>query len=262
MRSRANFKGDPIHAALVHFPVAFLFGAALMDGYALVSDRPVWWSAVSYSLLVGGIITALAAAVPGFIDYLYTVPPDSSAKSRATRHMIVNLTAVVLFTVAWFLRGDPEIRPERVLVALELIAAALLAVGGFLGGRLMAKNQIGIDNKYAANGRWRETTVRSSGDVVAALDEIQLNQMKLVRLHGKRIVVARTEEGFVAFDDHCTHRGGSLAGGMMMCGTVQCPWHGSQFDVRTGEVRCGPADARIDIYRIEETSTGLRLHLS
>jgi nitrite reductase/ring-hydroxylating ferredoxin subunit len=48
----------------------------------------------------------------------------------------------------------------------------------------------------------------------------------------------------------------------MVCGTVQCPWHGSQFDVRTGEVKGGPAGERIDTYRVEESSAGLRLHLS
>jgi nitrite reductase/ring-hydroxylating ferredoxin subunit/uncharacterized membrane protein len=262
MRSRASVKGDPIHAAIVHFPIAFLVGAALMDVCDVVRDWPDWWVTTSYALLIAGIVTALVAAVPGFIDYLYTVPPGSSARSRATKHMIVNLTAVVLFSLAWFLRGDPEIQPEHVIVATEAAGAVLLCIGGLLGGRLVVKNQIGVDNKYASNGRWREISVGASGEIVASADELVLNQMKLVRLHGKRIVIARTETGYVAFDDHCTHRGGSLAGGAMICGTVQCPWHGSQFDVRTGEVKCGPAEERIDTYRVEESAAGLRLHLS
>jgi nitrite reductase/ring-hydroxylating ferredoxin subunit len=40
---------------------------------------------------------------------------------------------------------------------------------------------------------------------------------------------------------------------MMICGTVQCPWHGSQFDVHTGEVKAGPANEKINIYNVEET---------
>ena len=75
--------------------------------------------------------------------------------------------------------------------------------------------------------------------------------MKLVHHNGKRIVIGRTEEGFVAFEDRCTHRGGSLAGGAMMCGTVQCPWHGSQFDVNSGTVKAGPAKKPIDTYELE-----------
>jgi nitrite reductase/ring-hydroxylating ferredoxin subunit len=86
---------------------------------------------------------------------------------------------------------------------------------------------------------------------VADIDELKADQMKLVELNGRRIVLARSGDDYIAFDDRCTHRGASLAGGMMMCGTVQCPWHGSQFDVRTGECRAGPADRGIATYAVE-----------
>ena len=39
----------------------------------------------------------------------------------------------------------------------------------------------------------------------------------------------------------------------MICGTVQCPWHGSQFDVSTGEVKAGPAQKKIDVYEVSES---------
>ncbi|MET0167857.1 MAG: Rieske 2Fe-2S domain-containing protein [Vicinamibacterales bacterium] len=42
-----------------------------------------------------------------------------------------------------------------------------------------------------------------------------------------------------------------MSDGVLMCGTVQCPWHGSQFDVQTGEVKCGPAKENIATYLIE-----------
>jgi nitrite reductase/ring-hydroxylating ferredoxin subunit len=83
--------------------------------------------------------------------------------------------------------------------------------------------------------------------------------MKLVHLNGHRIVVARAEERIVAFQDHCTHRGGPLADGVLTCNVVTCPWHGSQFNVETGEVVSGPAEQRIHVYpvRIEESSIRL-----
>jgi nitrite reductase/ring-hydroxylating ferredoxin subunit len=64
-------------------------------------------------------------------------------------------------------------------------------------------------------------------------------------------VLARTEDSYVAFDDRCTHRGGALSGGAMICGTVQCPWHGSQFDVQSGAVKAGPATQKIQWYSVE-----------
>ena len=87
------------------------------------------------------------------------------------------------------------------------------------------------------------------------------NQMKLIHAGKKRIVIGRTEKGYVAFDDHCTHRGGSLAGGAMICGTVQCLWHGSQFDVTSGTVKAGPAKENINTYRVIEMDGKVYLNL-
>jgi nitrite reductase/ring-hydroxylating ferredoxin subunit len=46
-----------------------------------------------------------------------------------------------------------------------------------------------------------------------------------------------------------------------MCGTVQCLWHGSQFDVATGKVKAGPAKKAIGVYRIKEEDGEVRLIL-
>jgi nitrite reductase/ring-hydroxylating ferredoxin subunit len=76
--------------------------------------------------------------------------------------------------------------------------------------------------------------------------------MKLVHVDDKRVAVARTGRGYVAFQDRCTHKGGPLSDGVLACGTVQCPWHGSQFDVRTGRVKAGPADTDIETYDLHK----------
>ncbi len=92
MRSKASFRGHPIHPALIPFPFAFLYGAFLFDLAGRVAERPGWWTTGAYLSLVG-VVAALIAAVPGFIDYFSTVPPNSSGKKRATKHMLVNLAA-------------------------------------------------------------------------------------------------------------------------------------------------------------------------
>lgn len=43
-----------------------------------------------------------------------------------------------------------------------------------------------------------------------------------------------------------------------MCGTVQCPWHGSQCDVHTGEVKAGPAEAKIETYDLHDHTKKIR----
>lgn len=254
MRSRASLNGHPIHPMLIPFPLAFLAGGFLFDIAGVLLGHPALWG-VGFYLTISGVGAGLLAAVPGFIDYFFTVPPKSSGKERATRHMLAMLSVVTLFASAWFLRDGSATAPPAVTLALEAIGAALLGIGGWMGGTLVSRNLISVDHRYAKAGRWKETAYRVEGDqpiVVAGSDELEVNQMKLLHIGGKRIVLGRTEDGYVAFDDGCTHAGGSLAGGVMICGTVQCLWHGSQFDVATGKVKAGPAEKAIKTYKVEQ----------
>lgn len=251
MRSKAHYDGHPLHPALIPFPFAFLTGAFAFDALALIFGQPAWWATGGH-LAAAGILTALVAAVPGAIDYVYTVPPQSTGKERATRHMVVNLSAVALVAVAWLMR--PAATPAVWIVALECVATGLLAAGGWMGGILVSRNQISVDHRFAGAGKWKELAIdlpAGRPTAVASVDELKVDQMKLLVAGDRRVVLARTGDGYVAFDDRCTHRGGSLAGGTMICGTVQCPWHGSQFNVNSGVVAAGPATASIRTYGVE-----------
>jgi uncharacterized membrane protein/nitrite reductase/ring-hydroxylating ferredoxin subunit len=261
MKSRASIKGHPIHPILIVFPLAFFAGTLLFDILAMAYNDAVFW-VTAYYMQLAGIIGGVLAAIPGAVDYIFTVPPKSSGKKRAAKHGIVNASALVLFTIAWFLKADPGVVPVVSLV-LEIVAAALLVFGGWMGGTLVYRNQIGVNPRYASAGKWKEIYVptQASPVEVAHADELKPNQMKLVHAGDKRIVLARTETGYVAFSDHCMHRGGSLAGGAMICGTVQCPWHGSQFDVTNGAIKAGPAQEPIVIYTVKEENGKVMLTL-
>ncbi|HEX2462257.1 MAG TPA: DUF2231 domain-containing protein [Vicinamibacterales bacterium] len=250
MRSQASIKGHPIHPMLVPFPFAFLTGAW---GFALagaISKRRELTS-VSRHLVPAGVAAGVLAAVPGLIDYVGTVPPASSGKSRATKHALLNSAALGLCSLGW-LAGRNSKRTVLPLV-LQGIGAAAISLGGWLGGTLAFRNQIGVDHRYANAGKWKDETVEDTGPAAlsAAAHGLDFNQMKLVHADDTRIVIGRTGKGYAAFADRCTHRGGPLSDGVLMCGTVQCPWHGSQFDVQTGEVKCGPAKENIATYPIE-----------
>jgi uncharacterized membrane protein/nitrite reductase/ring-hydroxylating ferredoxin subunit len=248
MKSKASIKGHPLHPILVGFPIAFFTGTVFFDITGLITKNTSYHQIGGY-LEIAGIIMGLLAAVPGLIDYFYTVPPVSSAKKRATLHGIINLLMVLLFAVAYVFRDKSN---AFFILALELTGFILMCVSGWLGGTLVYRNQIGVDPRYAGAGKWKEAYLEAREGLieVATLDELQTDQMKLLHIKGKRIVLGRTAEGYVAFDDRCTHEGGSLAGGMMICGTVQCPWHGSQFDGKTGRVKAGPAKGNLATYSI------------
>lgn len=256
MRSSAHFKGHPIHPMLIPFPFAYLFGSALIDVWSRATGRRRYLRTAAHMNTLG-LGSALIAAVPGLIDYAFAVPPKSSARERATNHMLANLTAVGLFAAARAGRGGADARPPLWAIASEVVGAGLLGVGGWLGGTLVYRNQIAVDHRYADAGKWHVDSMPplalDGGETdVGAADELEADQMKLLRAGSRRIVIARTERGHVAFDDRCTHKGGPLSDGALACGTVQCPWHGSQFDVQTGANRRGPATEPIATYQITE----------
>ncbi|MGN6194319.1 MAG: DUF2231 domain-containing protein [Ginsengibacter sp.] len=261
MRSKASFKSHPIHPILVSFPIAFLIGTFVADLIGKFSENNTFWQ-TGYYLEIAGIATGLLAAIPGLIDYLFTVPPDSSAKKRGLKHALVNVSHLVLFFIAWTMRRN-ENPDTNIILILEGIGVVLIFIAGYLGGTLVYRNQIGVDPRYAEAGKWKEEYKdESSGKIkVATANELKLNQMKLLHVGKKRIVIGKTEKGYVAFDDHCTHKGGSLAGGAMICATVQCPWHGSQFDVMTGNVTAGPAKKDIKTYPVSEMDGNVYLQL-
>ena len=263
MRSTAQIKGHPIHPMLVALPIAFAVGAPLFDLVGVIARWPSVWTTGAY-LAAAAVVAGLAAGVPGFIDYLYTVPPESSGKKRATWHLAVNLGALTLIGLGWVFRDLGTLRPGVGTILLEAAGLGLMTAGGWLGGTLVFRNQIGVDHRTAKAGKWKEATVEGEpGEAVdiAAADELQVGQMKLIHANGRRIVLARTERGYVAHDDHCTHRGASLADGTLACGIVTCPWHGSQFDVHSGEVKSGPAEKPIRTYPVKEHAGRVQLIL-
>jgi nitrite reductase/ring-hydroxylating ferredoxin subunit len=179
--------------------------------------------------------------------------------------MITNLSAVGLFAAARLGRRNGDAPPSGWAIATELCAAGCLAAGGLMGGTLVTRNQISVDHRYADAGKWRVDNLLppESGEAdVAASDELKVDQMKLLRFGDLRIALARTEDGYVAFDDRCTHKGGPLSDGVLACGTVQCPWHGSQFDVHTGGVRRGPAKDGIRTYEVTEKNGRVWINLN
>jgi nitrite reductase/ring-hydroxylating ferredoxin subunit/uncharacterized membrane protein len=259
MKSKVNIKSHPLHPILVPFPIAFFTGTLISHLVGWLMNMPDLLR-TAYFLNIGGIGFALLAAVPGFLDFLYTVPPKSTGKKRAAKHGIINVTMLVCFAVALFFRSDSN---HIIVALLEVIGVLLMIIAGWMGGTLVYRNQIGVDIRYAHAGKWNEASYNvNEGEIeVATTDELKINSMKLLHVRNKRIVLARTEDRYVAFDDRCTHRGGSLASGSTMCNTVQCPWHGSQFDLITGAVKAGPAQEPIKTYAIKESQGKILLVL-
>ena len=76
-------------------------------------------------------------------------------------------------------------------------------------------------------------------------------QLSAVTVEGREIALARLDDGtWTAFDNDCTHEECPLADGDLDEDRIVCYCHGSEFDVRTGEVLLGPADEPIAVYPV------------
>lgn len=68
----------------------------------------------------------------------------------------------------------------------------------------------------------------------------------------QEILLVREGDGIFAIDAHCSHYHGPLADGIVVDGTVRCPWHHACFDLRTGEATCAPAFNALDVWQVEQ----------
>lgn len=144
MRTPASIFKHPIHPMLIVFPIGLWIFSLICDLIRLAATSPNVWATVAFYSMVGGLIGALCAAVPGFIDLLYYkggVPP---VKKIALTHMAINLTAVVLYAVNIWLRTSGA-AGTNIPVVLSIIGVALIFVSGWLGGQMVHVYGVGVE---------------------------------------------------------------------------------------------------------------------
>ena len=145
MKSRAAIGNHPVHPALVSLPIGAFFLLLVGDIAHAHTDADFWY-AFSFVCLGVGIVTALAAAVAGFIDYFGVRMSDGGFRI-ARIHMLLNLAGVVLYTVNWFLRrGNGALHTPRwdFVFGLEVVTFIALGLSGWLGGQITFEHKVGV----------------------------------------------------------------------------------------------------------------------
>jgi len=85
---------------------------------------------------------------------------------------------------------------------------------------------------------------------VAKVDDLEDGELMPVEVDGEPVCLAKVDGEVYAFTDDCTHIGGPLNEGELEGEVLTCPWHGAQFDVRSGKVLRGPARQDIETYAV------------
>ncbi len=147
MPRRILLLGHPPHPPATHFPLAFLLAVPAADGAAWALGGAGWFR-LSFILLAAGCVTSLPAMATGFMEYLSLVfnPP---AGRDVNRHMVLALSSVSLDVASLLVRGGPEILTGARWgwsAVLSALAAGLLSLAGWYGGRLVFTHRAGLED--------------------------------------------------------------------------------------------------------------------
>ena len=91
--------------------------------------------------------------------------------------------------------------------------------------------------------------------------EVEDGEAEAFEVDGRRVAVANVDGSLYAFDDTCTHQGCSLGQGELDGNVIECPCHGSQFDVKTGSVLRGPAQDPVETFDAKVENGNLEIAL-
>ena len=149
MESRAKLFGHPIHQMLIVFPLGVLGMSFFFDLIAIGTSRPHLHQA-AYYMIAAGVVTGLLAAVFGLIDFL-AIPAGTRAKRIGLLHGVGNVVVVVLFVGSWWLRRGNIPAPGNLPIVISGLAVALALVTGWLGGELVDRLSVGVDDGANVN---------------------------------------------------------------------------------------------------------------
>lgn len=146
MASPASIHKHPIHPMLIPFPIALWIFSLVCDLIYAMDWGGTLWKDMAFYTMAGGLLGALMAAIPGYLDYRTTTVP--AIQKIGGWHMRINLSLVVLFAINLWLRTNSE--PGSALpVILSAIGVAMLGVSGWLGGELVYVHGAAVESEKA-----------------------------------------------------------------------------------------------------------------
>jgi len=129
--------GHPFHPILVTVPIGAWVASIVFDILSRTADDGAAFARGAYWLIAIGIVGAAVAAVFGLLD-LFAIPGDTPARRVGLTHMVLNVLVLAAFVASFIWRADRGAHLETTagMFVLSGVALAMLAVSGWLGGKL------------------------------------------------------------------------------------------------------------------------------
>jgi len=238
----------PLHPALTDVPVGAWTAALVFDGLDVMTGSRAMRNAADASLAVG-VAGGLAAAATGLSDWRYL---GGGSRRMGAAHGLLNAAGLALSGASLVLRAVGRRRAGQIVF---LAGFSISGTAAHLGGELSYNHGLRVNrNAFEATG---------PDDFFSVLpeDELPENGLRRVEADGAGVLLTRSQDGRVcAISATCNHMGGPLEEGIREGATVVCPWHGSRFDLCSGQVLDGPAVFPQSTYeaRVREGSIEVR----
>lgn len=233
--------GHPLHPALTDLPIGAWTCSTALD----LMDRgqgDTMGRAADF-LIGAGLVSGLGAAASGIADWHDTYGPE---RRTGLAHALLNTAGMGMFSGALVLRLTGRRSSARPLAVMGYLLAA---AGAFLGGDMVFRlgTQVNRNAWTAGPDEWADA---------AAEEEVTEGAVRRCQVDGATVLLLRQQGEICALSAVCSHAGGPLEEGEVVEGTVRCPWHGSRFDLGSGEVRQGPASMGIPVFETRTTPAG------
>jgi nitrite reductase/ring-hydroxylating ferredoxin subunit/uncharacterized membrane protein len=252
----------PLHPALTDLTIGAYTVLAVLD-VLFLWQREAELLRATDTVLVVALVSSIATMVTGLTDWNETIGEE---RRVGILHGVLMVLASLGFVGSLWMRLSAGIEARDVAIYLSLGSWLVLVVSSYLGGELTFGFGTGVNRQAwtSLSAKWQTLEVRA--------DALQDRAPALAKLkNGVGVFVAKVDGAIYAMTSTCTHAGGPLHEGKFVGSErrdIQCPWHASVFDIRTGSALHGPAtvdefsfetriadDGRIEVRAKEPTTS-------
>jgi uncharacterized membrane protein len=149
MASKASLAGHPVHPMFVPFPLA-LWSTSFVADVLFYFSRTTSLLLISKFMIAAGCLGAVAAAIPGIIDWLAI--KDKEITGIANWHARLNIIALVIFAINLYFRtriGAHWVGYKLTIpFLLSFVGVVLIVISGWLGGELAYKYGVGVSPQH------------------------------------------------------------------------------------------------------------------
>ena len=212
--------GHALHPVLTDVPIGLWTGSLLLDLVGAGKSAGL--------LQAAGSAAAVATAATGIADWTGT---HGRERRLGTAHGLLNVAGLGFQLLSLSARMR---RRRGRAVMLSAAGYGISSAAAYLGGELVFGRGVMVNHDAWTAGPGDWTPVLSEADLAEGA-------VRRVEVEGRAVLLHRQGSEVHAMENACTHAGGPLDEGEVKDGVVTCPWHGSQFRLRDGQVCRGPA---------------------